>query len=113
MINTWAELIAAFKVWWNTELKFERKPKEPEVKYENLLRPAPYKDPFDLDRVGRQRYNDAYIASLRARYQSGGFLTQDEMYRLRMDQHVRELNDSLEHQPEKDNNLPDPDNEIK
>jgi hypothetical protein len=112
MINTWSELWAAVKTWWNTELNLVRKQKLPEpseyASILNLKRPPVYSDEWNrreqLD--GLSRMSNAYFESLRTRLRQGEHLTLDEWQRLRMDEHVREINQALEH-PEEDNNLPD------
>src|SRR6267142_3781169 len=107
MINSWSELLAAIKTWLATPLKWERTIEEDfTAKYEDLMRPRKYKDPFEgLEKHGRKILSDQYFQHLRDKIKHGEHLTQDELYRLQMDEHIHGINEALEH-PEQDNNFP-------
>lgn len=102
MINTWGELFTAIKNWFSTPVDFAHKaPEEIEIKTEDLLRPQPYNPRWaEAQRGAWQQLSAKYMADLRARKRAGEFITEQDRYRLMMDEHVRGINDAL-------NNLPD------
>jgi hypothetical protein len=80
----------------------------------NLKRPPVYSDEWTRREQleGLSRMSNSYFESLRTRLRQGDYLTTDEMERLKMYLHIKDINDALDNlpnTPEHDHNLPDSD----
>jgi hypothetical protein len=107
VINNWSDLIAALKAWWHAPINLERKPKLPEPsEYKSILDGSnkPERLPQSvLDILSKNtmtEYRKKYYDELRARLKRGDILTAEERYRLRMNDHISGINDSLDHPDE-------------
>ena len=100
MINNLSDLFAALKAWWHAPIKIEFKKKEPEAMTPEEVKKLP---PSVLDILNSNviaKYREQYYSELRDRIKRGEHLTAEERYRLRMHDHIYQINDALEHPDE-------------
>ncbi len=98
MINNWSDLVSAIKTWWHAPIKLERKQPEAMTPEEFKKLPRSILDVFNS--ANMKVVGDRYYAELRTKLQAGQTLTAEERHRLRMHDHIYEINDSLDHPDE-------------
>ena len=97
VINNLSDLIAAFKAWWHAPIKIELKKKEPEAMTPEEFKKLPQSvlDILNIDTMAK--YRKQYYDDIRARLRANEFVSAEERYRLRMHDHINQINDVLEH----------------
>ena len=98
MINNLSDLVSAIKTWWHAPIKLERKRPEAMTPEEFKKLPSSVFDILNMNPMSK--YRTQYYDELRAKLRTGQKLTAEERYRLRMHDHVHQINDSLDHSDE-------------
>jgi hypothetical protein len=83
MINTWGELVAAIKNWFEKPISFERTPKLPEPsEHKDIIKHISSERWTQLQQTGLKRFSEEYFRSLLQKKQSGAILSRDEEVKL-------------------------------
>lgn len=97
MINTWSDLVAALKAWWHKPIKIELKKKELEAMSPEEFKKLPQSVLDILNTNHMAECRKKYYDDIRARLRANEFVSAEERYRLRMHDHINQINDVLEH----------------